>query len=374
MSYASPREKLFQLSLLDSFVMPKNAAVISREILDSKEVLLGVYMNDVRDFILVTNFGLHWIYGDVSRFVPYSSLKSFELPQELEEGTIDLLLKDGSALSIPVCNETDGSPDLLSFQLYLRAVIDYLQPPEEALIRQIDSPERLASYLLSSGGPLARLYGEPLARALTSDADLAEKFIAFDIDPGLLKQGQFFRAIALLTSLRSRESLEVELVRQWYLIDGDGAGAPRGFQTGIEKEEVGFPDQKVMDCLDRECLRVFSLAMEEVESMGGTCLGAEFLLLALVRNHLNEAQTVFGVDSLNIDSLRVAVRRERGPATGTPTGTLPFSAQTVSILDAAFEEVLASGDGTIRPLNLLFQFPRLETGVAASVLRQITRV
>lgn len=373
MSYASPREKLFQLSLLDSFVMPKNAAVISREILDSKEVLLGVYMNDVRDFILVSNFGLHWIYGEVSRFVPYSSLKSFELPQELEEGTIDLLLKDGSALTIPVCNETEGSPDLLSFQLYLQAVIDYLEPPEEALIRQIAGPEQLASYLLSAGGPFARLYGEPLARALTSRADLAEKFMAFGIDPGLLKQEQFFRAIALLTSLRCRDSLEVELVRQWYLLDQKGGDSR--FSDGLsEKEELGFPEQKVMDCLDRECLRVFSLALEEVESMGGTCLGAEFLLLALVRNHFNEVQAVFGVESLSLDSLRLAVRRERGAAPGTPAGTLPFSAQTVSILDAAFEEAHASGDGTIRPLNLLSQFHRLETGVAASVLRQINRV
>ncbi len=372
MSYASPREKLFQLSLLDSFVMPKNANVIAGEILSGGEVLLGVYINDVRDFILVTNLGLHWIYGEVSRFVPYASLKGVELPQDLDEGSIDLLLKNGSAMSIPVSNETDGSPDLLSFQLYLQAVIDYLEPPQESLIRQIEGPQELAAFLLTCGGSFARLYGEPLASALSSSTDLAARFQAFGIDPGLLKQGQFYRAIALLSSIRPRESLEVELVRQWYLLDKESSGSTSG-REALEREELAIPGSEVMDLLDRDCLRVLSLALEEVEAMGGTCLGAEFLLLALVRNHLREAEAVFGVEKLQLDSLRLAVRRERGEGPGTPAATLPFSAQTVTILEDALEEALAAGEASIRPLNLLRQFLRLESGVAASVLRQTMR-
>lgn len=113
--------------------------------IDPPEDLIGVYVNSSHSCVIFTVSGIHWVENKTKKLVAYDLIASVTEPSDVDTH-IDLLLRNGDYLAIPILNSTDDTPDVFSVYEFLR----YLKIPRnepEARLADVENQESLLKYL-----------------------------------------------------------------------------------------------------------------------------------------------------------------------------------------------------------------------------------
>jgi len=106
------------LSSLYSFMSASaiDQALIRQLNISDDERVQGIYFNDDCHFIVFTQQAFYWIRKDKEIICPYSNITRLSLPDNVEdvndEREIEVVLKDGDFLFLPVINDTDDFLDI----------------------------------------------------------------------------------------------------------------------------------------------------------------------------------------------------------------------------------------------------------------------
>jgi len=91
-------------------------ALIRQLDISDDESLQGIYFNDDSNFIVFTQKAFYWVRKDKEIVCPFKNIARLVLPDNDEdtndEREIEVVLKDGDFLFLPVINDTDGFLDI----------------------------------------------------------------------------------------------------------------------------------------------------------------------------------------------------------------------------------------------------------------------
>jgi hypothetical protein len=118
----------YTLSSLYSFVPDTavNYELIKQLKIGLEERLVGMYLNGADNFIVFTSKALYWVRKDRESICFYSEVKEIKLPaqeQVDDEREIEIALKDGDFLFLPVINDTEGLLDIYLVANFLQAAV-----------------------------------------------------------------------------------------------------------------------------------------------------------------------------------------------------------------------------------------------------------
>jgi hypothetical protein len=115
----------YLLTGLYSFV-PDSAVdyeVIKQLKLGLDERLVGMYINAPNHFIVFTSKSFSWVRKDREIVCPYSTIEYVKLPDDEQDVNdqreIEIALKDGDFLFVPVLGDTEGYLDIYSVRQFL---------------------------------------------------------------------------------------------------------------------------------------------------------------------------------------------------------------------------------------------------------------
>ncbi|MBI2760944.1 MAG: UvrB/UvrC motif-containing protein [Chloroflexi bacterium] len=114
--------------------------------------------------------------------------------------------------------------------------------------------------------------------------------------------------------------------------------------------------------------RVLTLAQEESYRLGHDRIGAEHLLLGLVREHDGVAARVLVNLGVEPKKLSEAVEFLTGRGNGTPLGEIPLTPEAKKAIELAFDEARRQNHHYIGTEHLLLGILRENAGIAAGVL------
>ncbi len=337
-----PREELCQVLFLQSFVAQSHDVFAS--LLAPGERFIGVYLNESDDFFLLTDIGLHYIKGEIARFVPFTSLAAIELNVSPE---LLLRLKDGSKVTIQVRNFTEECADILVVKSFLESVLKFLEVPQQSEIGKISNAEDLKRFLVTYRGLPSDLVLRSLAGALASE-ELPEILAKAGIARSFSSEPQLWQALAVLLTCRSGESLKTEL-------SGLEASLPISKNQTISADDgkLAEPSIETLSLLDEGCLRVLADAIEAVKQAGLGVLTAEYLLFSLARAYPDSVRESFG-ESFDIQKLKRSLPKENETKSYAGGKTIFYSRTTVAVLEQARSLSLTEGDGRISATDLAF--------------------
>ena len=91
-----------------------------------EERLVGMYLNGADNFIVFTSKALYWVRREREIVCFYGEVQKIKLPdgeQVDDEREIEIALKDGDFLFLPVINDTEGLLDIYLVANFLQAAI-----------------------------------------------------------------------------------------------------------------------------------------------------------------------------------------------------------------------------------------------------------
>jgi len=112
------RQNRYFLKELYSFM---SATAVDKKLIRKLDIadderLAGIYFNDETDFIVFTQKAFYWVRKDREIVCPYETIDIVKLPAREEdvndEREIEVALKNGDFLFLPVINDTDGYLDI----------------------------------------------------------------------------------------------------------------------------------------------------------------------------------------------------------------------------------------------------------------------
>ncbi len=97
--------------------------VIRQLDLSPDERLVGMYLNGLDHFVVFTSKAFHWVRKDRDVVCPYSTIDAIKLPtdeQDIHDAReIEIVLKDGDFLFLPVLGDTEGGLDIYRVAQFL---------------------------------------------------------------------------------------------------------------------------------------------------------------------------------------------------------------------------------------------------------------
>jgi hypothetical protein len=113
---------------------------------------------------------------------------------------------------------------------------------------------------------------------------------------------------------------------------------------------------------------VVVLAQQEARNLGYGHVGAEHLLLGLLRRPLSPGGRALEQCGLTLDAARASIARLAPPTEPPPAGQLPFGPKAKEVLELSLREALALKHTFIGTEHILLGLTRLEDSVATIVL------
>jgi hypothetical protein len=165
------------------------------------EKLIGVYVNNADDFIMVTTLGLRWVHEGVERFVAYDAVALVDLPTDLQYRQLKMMLQDGNMVFLPVENETEGTSDLFVVYDFLMAATywPFTGWDSELPIADISSPGDVAHFI----GQLDSMDINTVV-ALRGGFPTEQQLRRFSINPAIVHQPDAWRLVAAFLSIPRR--------------------------------------------------------------------------------------------------------------------------------------------------------------------------
>lgn len=114
--------------------------------------------------------------------------------------------------------------------------------------------------------------------------------------------------------------------------------------------------------------RVIVLAQEEARLLNHGYIGTEHLLLGVVHEGAGVGVTALESLGISLDGLRAQVERMIGEGERPPSGHIPFTRRTKTVLEQANREALQLGHSQIGTEHLVLGMLREGDGVAGQVL------
>jgi hypothetical protein len=97
--------------------------VISQLKLAADERLVGMYLNAPDQFIVFTSKSFYWVRKDRELVCPYSTIENVKLPDDeqdvSDEREIEIAIKDGDFVFLPVLGDTEGCLDIYRVAQFL---------------------------------------------------------------------------------------------------------------------------------------------------------------------------------------------------------------------------------------------------------------
>lgn len=196
--------RLFEALLdLHSWINPKDFQ-IPQDIVPREEYFLGLYLNTPEDYILVTDYALHWVSGEYVRTIPYDTIISVQSPATKSSHRLGLITKDAEIIQLPVLNETEGVSDFYAFREFLIANIYYPFYSENIeKVKSIESPGDLINFLEANEDNWQR--HQVTVGALRDGFPKKWQLEFFRINPEIVKQGDIWKILALFLCRESEE-------------------------------------------------------------------------------------------------------------------------------------------------------------------------
>jgi hypothetical protein len=98
-------------------------AVVKKMQLASDEILVGMYLNAPDNFVVFTSSAFRWIRKEREIICSYGAIESIKLPENKQdaddEREIEVALKDGDFLFLPILGDTEGEADIYTVFQYL---------------------------------------------------------------------------------------------------------------------------------------------------------------------------------------------------------------------------------------------------------------
>jgi ATP-dependent Clp protease ATP-binding subunit ClpC len=117
--------------------------------------------------------------------------------------------------------------------------------------------------------------------------------------------------------------------------------------------------------------QVIVLAQEEARMLRHNYIGAEHLLLGLLREADGVAARVLGTLEVNLEEVRGEVTRIVGEGDHESQGQIPFTPRAKKVLELALREALSLGHNYIGTEHILLGLMRESEGVAARILNDL---
>jgi ATP-dependent Clp protease ATP-binding subunit ClpA len=114
--------------------------------------------------------------------------------------------------------------------------------------------------------------------------------------------------------------------------------------------------------------RVLVLAQEEARLLNHNFIGSEHILLGLIRQGDGVAAQALGALGIGLETVRLEVERNLGPAGTSLTGSPPFTPRAKKVLELSLREALQLGHNYIGTEHILLGLVREGEGVGAQVL------
>jgi ATP-dependent Clp protease ATP-binding subunit ClpC len=114
--------------------------------------------------------------------------------------------------------------------------------------------------------------------------------------------------------------------------------------------------------------RVVVMAQEEARTLDHSYVGAEHILLGLIREGAGVAAKALESMGIGLDSVRQQVEESIGQGHQAPSGHIPFTPQAKKVLELALSESQALGHKYIGTEHILLGVIRQADGVAGQVL------
>jgi ATP-dependent Clp protease ATP-binding subunit ClpA len=124
----------------------------------------------------------------------------------------------------------------------------------------------------------------------------------------------------------------------------------------------------VFERFTEQARQVIVLAQEESRSLKHDHIGAEHLLLGLVREGQGIAARILDSFDITLEGVRREVVRLVGEGQGVSLGQIPFTAEAKRILELSLREAQSLGDTRIDTEHLLLGLARENAGVTARIL------
>lgn len=197
-----PREKIRQsahrLFELYSFLKGDNIdeGFWPRLTLEDHERVLGVYINNNSDYIVVTDCYLHRFHGKRHHVIPYRSLSKVEIPDE-ETREIIVTLENEQVIPLLIENETEENPDVFEVFDFLCEIRDVFGD-RTGEIESVKSQESLVQFYRY--GKDATELSQQIADRLENGRASEKHMKKLNIDPSLLERPDVWRLFALLLS------------------------------------------------------------------------------------------------------------------------------------------------------------------------------
>jgi hypothetical protein len=191
---------LRQISLLNSFVRANDDSIsFAKKILPEDASLIGAYVNDFDSFILISSVGLHWVKQDKLRDIPFDFISNVQISDASPEPQLDLTLRDGSSVSLPILHETEEELDVYVMRDFLRAIIFWPHYNASDLkVVDVRSRDDLVDLLQEQHGQAEgwRTHYD-IVEALDSGFPQPWQLQASNIEPQILSRPDVWRFLAL---------------------------------------------------------------------------------------------------------------------------------------------------------------------------------
>jgi hypothetical protein len=170
--------------------------------------VIGVYLNALTGYVIITDKGLDVWLGEHHYDVLYSEITEITSPDD-DDRDLDLLVEndrfdDARRISIPVLGVTTALQDIYLFYDFLIAITAHLQITPIDL-KRVSSLEDLVDYLRTECE--WEEYTQALANHLEMDFSM-EAINVLKIDKALLDKPDFWRAVALILNAPIKQPLE----------------------------------------------------------------------------------------------------------------------------------------------------------------------
>jgi ATP-dependent Clp protease ATP-binding subunit ClpC len=117
--------------------------------------------------------------------------------------------------------------------------------------------------------------------------------------------------------------------------------------------------------------RVVVLAQEEAMMLNHNYIGAEHILLGLIRKGEGVAAKALGSLGMSLEAARRQVEEVIGQGQQAPSGHIPFTPRAKTVLDLSLHEALRLGDNHIGTEHILLALTGEAEGGVAEVLARL---
>jgi len=110
-----------------------SASAVAQSLIQQLEIgagesLTGIYFNDSDHFIAFTDKAFYWVRKEREVICPYSTIQRTKLPDDAQdvsdERAIEVVLKNGDFIFLPIFNDSDGIEDIYCISRMLNHLIN----------------------------------------------------------------------------------------------------------------------------------------------------------------------------------------------------------------------------------------------------------